>query len=334
MSFAEKYPFFEKTGVPRYGWLHAGKGEFLDALHAWCRYKWLEVRRVSEVTRQMMALGEAHRKSITNAVKLVEAFYTKFKRFHENARYQGIDGLLLSLDMLGQSTTSAGALKEFLASAQAFPHKLIFQPNVQHHLFGCAPSTSGHYNLSLTMPELKHAYSRNAVMAFGENSIDANALSGNNNHAIVTHGGLVKTVNDTVKTRKKKTVRATGLLGLLGRKREIEVEEQDAIKREEPVVSEGQRMFAIRLHFPDQRYDERGRSHTAYTVILPENEYKTLLPQVRKNPHLMAELYNAVYPWHSRGKTFTNITVAENVEQWRKATLEIEKSRRGKKTKI
>ncbi|MFH0714005.1 MAG: hypothetical protein V1722_05555 [Candidatus Micrarchaeota archaeon] len=299
-----KYPLFEKT-VPRYGWLHGGKGQFLAELYHRCERKYIKPEKIAAVTKQMMALGPEKRHDVAKAVRLAEDYFVKFRRFHENATYQGIDGTPMALEMLHDSTKNAQSLAAFLKKAEQFPHKLIFQPGVHHCLFGCAPHTTGHFNLSHTFGNERIFYVRDngTAGAIDEVGLDANAIAGKDSEATVTFGE----VKEMVKVLKP--VRRVVVTGWIFKKKSV-VEETQEVEIPKRVKNEkGENLFAIQLHFTDRRYDDRSMAHTAYTILLPEKEYHGLRAKVEKNPSVMAQLYNAVYPWHGQGKKFSKIKV-------------------------
>ncbi len=324
-TLIERYSLFEKR-VPRYGWLHAGKGLFLKALYD--RYSrnpygpesshsTKQVAEIAGVTRQLMALGPEHRQNIAKAIKLIENY---FENIGLNlTREAKIDPAWYALRLLKENTTTPEALKRFLKRVETFPHKFVFDPRFSHHLFGTHKVT-GHYNLAEVrkLGSVKIKSLGEFQESFEEDGIDVvDPVSLREDEATITHGAVIQHSTTYVPVKRIVKRRKWGIIPI-----EVEKIEHEKKHSEVHYRQDGEKQYAIRLNFADYRVDKRRGSHTAYTLILPESEYRSLLPRVKRNPLLMAEMYNAAFPWHSENKKFKKGIVIESMEQMHEAFAE------------
>ena len=259
---------------------------------------------VDGLVKRIKSLGQTSNAAVTAAMRFSEQHHANFQ--NPQAAFQ----------MLREATASQGSLKAFLSRSRRFPFDVVMSDRSKHQLFGCSPRQYGHYILHSTLgvPPDSFIDSPHQPKFFTETDIDssgANPLGGDSDLGNIIHGPIVRSVVKKktifVPEERKRLFRTSIKVNV-----PKEVEEIKKVPmREDPSNPKSARLFAIRLHFQDRRYDHRNGSHTAYTLVLPEPLYHKVLKRLRQKPEDFAQVYQAAYPWHAQGKTFKKVTIRD-----------------------
>ncbi len=307
------YPLFEKT-VPHYSYLHAGTGNLLNALHDHCKDGKIASNEVAEVTKNMVKLGESSKQEVTQAVRIAEAYYTRFSagtsHIAEVATKEATAKKALGL--LKDACTTRDSLLKFLRKSEESPLKYLFDSKFEHVVY-TLPVFRGEKTLDMMLSSSNNSTLVDAMSSdfVVDNRLRHGNSCGHTGYAAVSHAPLQTYTVEKEKTRHVETT--TSLWGLRKHQRVVSGVKRTIVKS--PLQINGQKMFAVGFLAPLNRLGIRGYSQTAYVIAMPESEYNPFIAKVRKNPRLMEELTKLVHPVYGNETKFQKVVFTETQEE-------------------